>query len=134
MGIVGSADCDQDYVNIAVGAWWTFTFVTSLVYATTIPYKPPNAPTEPDDEEPLLEKDHASPVGYKVPNLPNFEVDPSLAWSGAFEFCTISMQAFIGLILAVIIGGGLIYLGVTDVDDDILGNDDGAFRFLSQLV
>eukprot|EP00522_Entomoneis_paludosa_P012905 CAMPEP_0172444002 /NCGR_PEP_ID=MMETSP1065-20121228/4160_1 /TAXON_ID=265537 /ORGANISM="Amphiprora paludosa, Strain CCMP125" /LENGTH=499 /DNA_ID=CAMNT_0013194419 /DNA_START=77 /DNA_END=1577 /DNA_ORIENTATION=- len=130
--VVGSEDCDQDYVNIAVGAWWTFTFVTGLFYATTIPYKPPTTPTEPEEEEPLLEEDHASPVGYTVPNLPVFEVDPSLAWSGTFECCTISMQAILGLILAIVIGGGIVYLGITDEDDEWLGNGDGAFRFLRQ--
>eukprot|EP00523_Entomoneis_sp_CCMP467_P003925 CAMPEP_0168743584 /NCGR_PEP_ID=MMETSP0724-20121128/13652_1 /TAXON_ID=265536 /ORGANISM="Amphiprora sp., Strain CCMP467" /LENGTH=510 /DNA_ID=CAMNT_0008791219 /DNA_START=137 /DNA_END=1670 /DNA_ORIENTATION=+ len=125
--IVGSENCDQDYVNIAVGGWWTFTFVSSLFYATTIPYKPPNAPTEPEEEEPLLEQDHASPVGYKVPNVPDFEVDPTLAWSGTFQWCTISMQAFVGLVLAIVIGGGIVYLGIIDDDDEYLGNGDGAF-------
>lgn len=128
--IFGSDDCDQDYVNIVVGAWWSFTFITSLFYATTIPFKPPTTPTEPDEEEPLLEQDHASPVGYKVPNLPNFEVDPSMAWSGRFEFCTIYMQAGVGVVLAIIIGGGIIYLGLINDDEEVLGNGDGAFRLL----
>mmetsp|Transcript_5757 Transcript_5757/g.7560 ORF Transcript_5757/g.7560 Transcript_5757/m.7560 type:complete len:496 (-) Transcript_5757:297-1784(-) len=128
--ITSSENCDQDYVNIAVGAWWTFTFMTSLIYAMSLPYKPPITPTEPDEDEPLLEHDHASPVGYRVPNIPNFEVDPSLASEGYFSLCSIQAQALIGLILAVVLGGGIIYLGFTDEDDELLGNGDGITRQL----
>ena len=67
--------CNQDYVNLAVGAWWAFSFFASMLLVLRI--EPQGI--WPEDEEPLLEEDHASPVGYKVPNLPEFPIDPSLA-------------------------------------------------------
>ncbi|KAL7569922.1 hypothetical protein ACA910_008583 [Epithemia clementina (nom. ined.)] len=117
--VVGSENCNQDYVNIIVGGWWTFTFISSILMVMAIPYDDYNiTPAEPEDEEQLLVHDHASPVGYKVPNLPDFELDPSLAGGGVAPACPLSMMSFCGIFLAIIFGGGMVYLGLIDEDDD----------------
>ena len=116
--VVGSENCDQDYVNIIVGGWWAFTFVSSLLMVMVIPYDDYITPAEPEDEEQLLEKDHASPVGYKVPNLPDFELDPTLAGNSYLPVCPLNIMTLCGMFLAVVFGGGIIYLGLIDDDDD----------------
>lgn len=132
--ISSSENCDQDFVNIVVGGWFTFTFISSVAYTLSLPYKPPETPTEPDEEEPLLEKNHASPVGFNVPSLPNFEVDPTLASEGWFEVCALQMQAIVGVLLALVIGGGIIYLGFLEEDDEVFGNGEGIVRRLLSYV
>lgn len=117
--VYGSEQCDQDYVNIVVGGWWTFTFISSILMVMAIPYDDYNiTPAEPEDEEQLLVQDHASPVGFKVPNLPDFELDPTLAGSVVAPVCPLSFLCAFGIFLAVCFGGGIVYLGLIDDDDD----------------
>ena len=117
--VVGSENCDQDYVNIIVGGWWTFAFISSLLMVMAIPYDDYNiTPAEPEDEEQLLEQDHSSPVGYKVPNLPDFELDPTLAGNGVAAGCPLNVMSFCGIFLVIVFGGGIVYLGLIDDDDD----------------
>lgn len=115
--IVGSESCNQDYVNIAVGGWWCFTLVCSLLLVRKIPYKDHHPYY---DGEPLLMEDHASPVGYKVPSIPDFEIDPSLAKTGS-PCIPYSLEFIVGILMAMSMGGGIMYLAFTDVDEQIVG-------------
>lgn len=124
--LVGSEGCNQDYVNLAVGAWWgtslmaslTFLFCNQGVKDTTTC----RVCVWPKDEEPLLEKDHASPVGYTVPHLPQFPVDPSLLSKGWILdcCCSMSLEYGLGMAAAVVIGGFICYTGITDQDELLL--------------
>ena len=75
----------------------------------------------PEDEEPLLEKNHASPVGFKVPNLPDFPFDPTLAVRG-FPVVNVQVEFMMGVLMAFALGGGIIYLSFTDIDNGLKGN------------
>jgi hypothetical protein len=72
----------------------------------------------PEEEEVLLEESHSSPVGFKVPNLPDFRIDPNLAQKG-FSMFDIRVEFLCGVFLALGIGSGIVYLAFTDFDEDI---------------
>jgi len=105
--------CNQDPVNIIIGAWWMITLLSSLCLVRKIPH----AEQKPHSGEKLLEEDHASPVGYKVPLLPDFEIDPALANTGS-KFLSIQVEFVIGSILAIAAGAAMITLGFTSWDED----------------
>jgi hypothetical protein len=125
--VVGSEGCNQDYVNFGVGTWWALSLIASL----TIVYKKDVRKGSnkhycvfPNDEEPLLQEDQLSPVGYKVPHLPDFPIDPSLTLTGWGPFCCfgVGFEYALGIALAIGIGGFICYLGLTDLDDELLSN------------
>ena len=122
--IVGSEACNQDMVNIVVGGWWTFGLLSSLFMVRRIPYRDqhPNY-----DGEPLLVEDHASPVGFKVPDVPDFVVDPSLSKTGS-ALVSIGFEMFIGLLMAAVIGGGIIYLAFTSWGEDLVDSVQESLR------
>lgn len=74
--------------------------------------------------EPLLIEDHASPVGYKVPSVPDFEIDPSMAEIGNCCFPS-NIELVLGLITAVGVGSFVIILAFTTWDDKVFGDLQG---------
>ena len=111
--------CDQNPVNVTVGIWWTVTFLTSLVLVRRIPYRDMAISTSAATiGERLLMEDHASPVGYKVPSLPDFELDPTVANTG-LPCVSMSLELLFGVIMAMSIGTILIGLAFTVWDDDV---------------
>jgi hypothetical protein len=107
--------CDQDVVNIVVGAWWMIPLFCSLFMVRRIPYKIQT----PTVGEQLLLKDHASPVGYKVPNLPDFEIDPSLANTGS-SYLSLNVEFIFGIIISIVVGTFIIYLAFTGWDEGVI--------------
>jgi hypothetical protein len=108
-------DCDQDVVNIVVGAWWMITLFCSLFMVRRIPYKI----QAPSVGEQLLLQDHASPVGYKVPNLPDFEIDPSLANTGS-SYLSLTAEFLFGIIISIVVSTFIIYLAFTGWDEGVI--------------
>lgn len=114
--VVGSEVCNQDIVNMVVGGWWFFALVSSLFMLRTLPKRVDNLEY---DTEPLLIEDHESPVGYRVPSVPDFIVNPSLAQQS--DGCiSVKVEFYLGLIMAFVVGGGIIYLGFTDWDEEAI--------------
>jgi hypothetical protein len=74
----------------------------------------------PDDDEPLLEEDQASPVGFKLPSLPDFPIDPIMEQRGV-PFLNVRAEFILGAFLALSIGGGIVYLAFTDFDENLAG-------------
>ena len=68
------------------------------------------------DEEPLLEEDHRSPVGYLVPNLPEFPLDPYRGKKGVLPLSS-RVELALGVLLAAAIGAGIVALAYTDWAD-----------------
>ena len=68
------------------------------------------------DEEPLLEEDQRSPVGYLVPNLPEFPIDPYQGKKGVFPLA-LRIELSLGVLLAASIGAGIVALAYTDWGD-----------------
>jgi hypothetical protein len=123
--VVGSEGCNQDYVNFGVGTWWTLSLIASLTILYKRDLRKGNNKFNcvfPADEEPLLQEDQLSPVGYKVPHLPDFPIDPSLTHTGWGPFCCFSVgfEYALGISVALTVGAFICYLGLTDLDDEIL--------------
>jgi hypothetical protein len=114
--IVGSEYCNQDWVNVAVGGWWAMTMVIALVMASRIPYRDPHPNF---DGEPLLIPDQVSPVGFKVPSLPDFTIDPGLAKTGS-EWLSLRTEVTMGMLFAFAAGAGIIFLAFTDWDESVV--------------
>jgi hypothetical protein len=98
-------------VNITIGFWWGWSLLISLILVLGI--EPPSL--WPDEEEPLLEEDQLSPVGFKVPSLPDFPIDPILEQKG-IPCLHLKAEFIIGVLMAFGIGGGIVYSAFTDFD------------------
>lgn len=117
--MVGSDTCSHDGVNIGVGIWFTVTLITSMWFvAQTKRHK-----VRPEETEPLLEENHASPVGFKVPNLPDVSIDPALNKVGV-PCCALGLEFALGVFLALIMGGGIVFTAFTTKDDELLNGGD----------
>ena len=111
--------CDQNLVNITVGIWWTITFLTSLILVRYIPHRDISTSTSTATiGERLLIEDHSSPVGYKVPSLPDFEIDPTISNTG-LPCITMSTELCIGIVMALSFGAAIIGLAFTSLDDNV---------------
>eukprot|EP00536_Pseudo-nitzschia_multiseries_P000726 jgi/Psemu1/233957/estExt_Genewise1.C_90083 len=130
--VLGSEACNQDYVNFFIGAWWALSLIASLtlLYCKEARKNEEFDPFKrdyrfPNDEEPLLEEEHSSPTGYKVPHLPLFPVNPSYARKGSGTSCCsfqFGMEYTLSLLTAIGIGAFICYLGVTKLDDQYLSD------------
>ena len=79
---------------------------------------------KPVNREHFLVEDHASPVGMKVPGLPDFEVDPVLALRGHLPFAA---EFTTGVVMAFMVGAVMIILGLQDKwRDETDGDTDGS--------
>jgi hypothetical protein len=128
-------DCNQDYVNFFVGVWWALSLIASLtvLFIKEIKKEKKFDPLKrgnyifPNDEEPLLEEDHASPIGYKVPHLPEFPVNPSYTHKGLGSCCCcfyqVGIEYALGLIVAIAVGGFICYLGVSHLDEAFMDKE-----------
>lgn len=74
--------------------------------------------------ERLLIEDHSSPVGYKVPSLPDFEIDPTIANIG-LPCISLTTELVVGIVLALSAGTVLIGLAFTSWDDDVHDTIEG---------
>jgi hypothetical protein len=101
-------------VNFSIGIWWTVTLLVSVALVRRIPYRD----QRPRIGERLLVEDQASPVGYKVPSLPDYEIDPTLANTGS-PCLSLPLEVCLGVVLAATVGTWLIGLAFTMWDEDI---------------
>ena len=116
--------CNQDPVNLMVGIWWTVTLLLSIVLVRRIPFHD----QKPRIGERLLVEDQASPVGYRVPSLPDYEIDPLLADTGS-PYLSLPLEVCLGVIMAGTIGTWLIGLAFTTWDEDIYADiEEGTTR------
>lgn len=106
--LVGKEECKQDAVNFFVGMWFSLSLLLSIFFAARI--KPTH---DYPAEEPLLLEDHQSPVGFRVPNLPDFPIDPYLAKTGMNQL-SMKVEMSVGVLLAILLGAGIITLVFTD--------------------
>ena len=112
--VIGSENCSQDWVVLIVGAWWTLATFCSLL----VVFRKGRQGIWPEDEEPLLIKDHHSPVGFKVPNLPDFPIDSVLAQRGVFCL-NMKFEFALMLVATMCMGGFLCFLSFTDFEDEL---------------
>lgn len=115
--VVGSENCSQDYVNMAVGGWWCLSLLACLLVVR----RRKVAEFWPEFNEPLLKEDHTSPVGFTVPHLPDFPFDPTFAARETVSF-NLQGEFVIGTLLALGVGGLICYMGIADVSYTFTGN------------
>jgi hypothetical protein len=74
-----------------------------------------------DGVEVVLEKDHSSPVGYRVPHLSRIEIDPGdIPAPSKLNCCSADVLVSIGILLALASGFGIVYLAFVSWDDEAI--------------
>lgn len=109
-------------VNFVVGVWWTLTLICSLFLCRKIPYYD----SKPKDAERLLVTDQCSPAGYRVPSLPDYEIDPALGRLGT-SCASLTAEFVFGIIMACSVGAAIIFLAFTEWDDAVAEKVQSAF-------
>mmetsp|Transcript_23221 Transcript_23221/g.64574 ORF Transcript_23221/g.64574 Transcript_23221/m.64574 type:complete len:545 (+) Transcript_23221:71-1705(+) len=127
--ILQNEGCKQDMTNIVVGGWFFAAMVTSLATMWRMPSMH-HATISSSDNEPLLIASQASPVGFKVPSLPDYEMDPSLAWTGSLVFLHVQAVFVLGLVLAGAVGLGLVWWGLSDWGEDVVDHVKNSTDFV----
>ena len=121
--------CNQDLVNLLVGIWWVITLLSSIFLVRSIPHQDPKL--KPEFGERLLIEDQSSPVGYKVPSLPDFEIDSNLASTGGIKCLSLKFELIVGLIMAISVGFCLILLAFPSWEDNLYNE---IWTFLSKSL
>mmetsp|Transcript_25106 Transcript_25106/g.43959 ORF Transcript_25106/g.43959 Transcript_25106/m.43959 type:complete len:563 (-) Transcript_25106:78-1766(-) len=116
--VIGSGECSQEIVNMSVGIWWCVSLIACLL----VLHGRKSVEYWPDTKEPLLIEDHASPIGFKVPHLPDFPIDPVFAAKPTTFCMNVTMELLVGVLLALGVGGFLFFLGYSNLGDQILGS------------
>mmetsp|Transcript_13854 Transcript_13854/g.19844 ORF Transcript_13854/g.19844 Transcript_13854/m.19844 type:complete len:510 (-) Transcript_13854:1428-2957(-) len=107
--------CSQDYVYIVVGSWYTVSLLASICfYKRIIPEQVKPIP-ESASREPLLVEDVSSPVGFRVPNFPDYVLDPAHDFK-PIQFCSAKCDVAFGVLLALGLGGGIVAWGITSIN------------------
>lgn len=107
-----SQNCNQDLVNLCVGLWWCVSVICSLVAARAV-----YAEEETKNKgERLLKPNHASPLGYKVPKLPDFEIDPCCETTSSFCL-SMHLEFALGIVLALVVGTVITAFAFTEKDE-----------------
>lgn len=71
------------------------------------------------EPEPLVEKDQASPVGYRVKQIPDFKLDPNGSAKSYLPPSLFCLEVVSGVVMAIGVGGLIVYSAFTDRDDSI---------------
>lgn len=108
--VVGSESCNQDNVNITLGIWFAMTSITCIFAAQKI--VPPEL--HPEDNDPILVEEHTSPVGYKVPNFPDYPIDPIYFGRKGLKCCSLKLETIVGVLVSVGIGAFVVSTSLYD--------------------
>jgi len=136
--ILHSQKCNQDPVNFGVGIWWFITVLLSMYFTKRVPIsdylkKKEESHREVLDEskettrvipyipepEPLVEVEQASPVGYRVKQIPDFKLDPNGSAKPHLPRALLGFEIVFGVLMAMVVGGLIVYSAFTDRDDKV---------------
>ena len=112
--VLGSQACNQDNVNITMGIWFAMTSITCIFAAQKI--SPPEP--HPEDNDPILVEDQTSPVGLRVPNFPDFPIDPVQFGSKGLKFCSLKLEIVLGVLVSIGIGAFVVSMALFDYMGD----------------
>lgn len=111
------ATCNQQGVTISVGVWIALSVTTSIFASQKIiPAEP-----HPEDANPLLVEEQTSPVGYCVPNFPNFSIDPIQFGKHGLECCSVQIEMLVGLLVGVAFGAFVVSTALYSYMDSVNG-------------
>lgn len=99
---------DQAVANVAVGSWIAGSLLLNLFIVATDTKRSP----EKMHDLTLL-KDHYSPVGFRVPNFPNFTIDQTQAKTG-LPIVSVEHEMYGAVFLAILTMGLVLSLSFTD--------------------
>ena len=112
-----AAACNQQGVTISVGVWIALSVSTSIFASQKIIPPEPH----PEDANPLLVEEHTSPVGYCVPNFPNFPIDPIHFGKQGLECCSVQIEMLVGLLVGVGFGAFVVSTALYSYMDGLNG-------------
>ena len=105
--------CDQSATNIALGSWLAMTAITSIFAARKIE-KPETVENVEGDCDMILDEDQTSPVGFKVPNFPDYCINPVCLREDPIGCLPTNVQTAMGAI--VCLGLGVFVAGASFFD------------------
>lgn len=112
-----AAACNQQGVTISVGVWIALSVSTSIFASQKIIPPEPH----PEDANPLLVEEQTSPVGYCVPNFPNFPIDPIHFGKQGLECCSVQIEMLVGLLVGVGFGAFVVSTALYSYMDGLNG-------------
>jgi len=109
--IVGSEDCSQDAVTILGGGWWMVTFLLSMWSSLRMITDKENIFNTEEEVDNLTEKHDSSPVGIRICGVDDLYVYPRIE-EKANMCCATYLVVVLGVILAILIGGYFMSIGI----------------------
>lgn len=106
---------NQNAVNLTIFVWWLVTSFCCLLSAGSSRFYD----AKPFDSERFLVPDHSSPAGYKVPCLPDYEIDTALSRIGGLWFLSMGCQLTLSLLMIALVGSGMLLLTYSSWDDQL---------------
>ena len=108
--VVGSENCNQDNVNITLGIYFAMTAITCIFAAQKI------APPEqhPEDDDPILVEEQTSPVGFRVPNFPDYPIDPIHFGRKGYSCCSLKFEVIVGVLISIGVGAFVVSTSLYD--------------------
>lgn len=92
--------CDQTTTNIILGSWLAMAAITSIFAARKIE-KPETVESVEGEIDMILDEDQTSPVGFKVPNFPNYCIDPVCLREDGLSCLSTNAQTFLGVVICL---------------------------------
>lgn len=92
--------CDQATTNITLGSWLAMAAITSIFAARKIE-KPETVESVEGEIDMILDEDQTSPVGFKVPNFPNYCIDPVRLREDGLSCLSTNAQTFLGVVICL---------------------------------
>lgn len=105
--------CDQSITNIALGSWLAFSSISCIFAARSV--TPPETVEDAEGEiDLILDEDQTSPVGFRVPNFPDFPIDPAHYTEDGFTCVSTNVQTFIAVLTCLGLG---CFVGLASIFD-----------------
>ncbi|KAL7498224.1 hypothetical protein ACHAWT_007240 [Skeletonema menzelii] len=95
--------CDQSATNIALGSWLAMTAVTSIFAARKVE-KPETFHNVEGEIDMILNEDQTSPVGFKVPNFPDYCINPVSLREDGLSCLSTNVQTVVGIVVCLGLG------------------------------
>ena len=108
------ASCNQEGVSISIGVWIGMSVITSLFASQKIITPDPH----PEDSNPILVEDQTSPVGYKVPNFPDYPIDPILFGKQGLSCLSVQLEMLVGMFVGIGMGAFVVSTTLFDFMKD----------------
>jgi hypothetical protein len=113
--------CNQEGVTICIGIWIAMSVITSMFALQKITPPEPH----PEDSNPILVEDQTSPVGYRVPNFPDYPIDPIHFGKQGLPCLSVQLEMLFGLFVGIGMGAFVVTTAlfdyVKDADERVSG-------------